>query len=145
MTARRLRPFRQSDLAEGLGCEMLRRFAAVARVPREEDFGLDAICTLLRPESDMLRAENTFAVQVKAESADPIDISEAGCRWLQTLDVPLFLLSVNLQSAAAELHSYDWAIERPEDLAFHEGPRKLYKTVPKGRRVGRGGAESTYL
>jgi len=138
MTARRLKSFRQGDLAEGLGCEMLRRFAAVARVPREEDFGFDAVCTLLRPDSSMLFAENTFAVQVKAASVDPIEMNETACKWLQTLDVPLFLLSVNLKTATAELYSYEWAVERPEDLKFHDGARKLYTTVPNGRRVGRG-------
>lgn len=138
MTARRLKSFRQGDLAEGLGCEMLRRIAAVARVPREEDFGIDAICTLLRRRSAMLFAENTFAVQVKAASGDPIRMNEDACAWLQQLDVPLFLLTVDLEHATAEFYSYEWAVERPADLAFHKGPRKIHTAIPRRRRVGPG-------
>ena len=37
------------DWNEELGILMLKSLTAVAPIPRQEDFGLDAICTLLRP------------------------------------------------------------------------------------------------
>ena len=115
---------------------MLRRFAAVARVPREEDFGIDAICTLLRRDEKLLFAENTFAVQVKAESGVPIEMNEEACSWLRRLDVPMFLLSVDLKNAIATLFSYEGAVERPEDLAAHPGNRQVHTVIPAGRRAG---------
>src|SRR5689334_9242475 len=38
---------RSGDRAEQVGIDMLRDIAAVAPVPREEDFGIDAIATIL--------------------------------------------------------------------------------------------------
>jgi hypothetical protein len=137
MTAMRLRSFRSGDLAEGLGVEMLRRFAAVAEVPREEDFGIDAVCTLLRPAGDRVFAEDTFAVQVKSgSSSEHFDMSEDSCRWLRDLDIPLFLLDVDLARGSARVFTYEWAVEElaPAALSAQRGSRTLVTVIPKNRR-----------
>jgi hypothetical protein len=56
MTAMLLSSYRAGNLAEGIGLEMLRRFAAVAPVERPEDIGIDAMCTLFRAEKDRVFA-----------------------------------------------------------------------------------------
>jgi len=45
MTGRRLRSYRIGDLNEELGILLLKSLAAVAPIPRQEDFGLDAEAT----------------------------------------------------------------------------------------------------
>ena len=135
MPGSRLHSFRQGDLAEGLGIQMLRRFAAVAPVPREEDFGIDAVCTALRREGRNLVAENTFAVQIKSESETRIEMNETACRWLRNLDIPLFLLKVDLKSACAALYSYEWAIISEADLSVEAGTRTLVTEVPANRKL----------
>jgi hypothetical protein len=115
---------------------MLRRFAAVAPVPRAEDFGIDAICTLLREDNHKIRnrrvfAENTFAVQVKAGSSKPLKplkITEETYNWLRQLDIPLFLLMVNLNSSFAKLYSYEWVVVCS---AFPRFSLRIYTDIPK--------------
>lgn len=97
--------FRGGDLAEGLGLELLRRFSFVAPVPRPEDVGLDAFCTLIRPEGRRLFAEATFGVQIKTASTRKIDLTLDQYKWYAALDLPLFLMSVDLRLCAAELRT----------------------------------------
>jgi hypothetical protein len=64
---------RRADFAENLGVYLLRPFAAVAPVLRADDFGLDAIATLLRPETGRtMVAERSFYVQLKAASVTSV-------------------------------------------------------------------------
>jgi len=131
MSGSRLRFFRQGDLAEGWGFEMLRRFAAVAPVPREEDFGIDAICTLLRPEGRKLFAENTFGVQVKARSVRRVEVSKRTDGWLRRLDIPFFFVSIDLKNTHARILPYEWTLaDRSEPSAY-----TFFTEIPK-RRTG---------
>ena len=68
MPGKRSNNLRKGDLAEGFSILALRSFTAVAPVPREEDVGIDVICTLLRPEGKLLYAEDSFFVQIKSAS-----------------------------------------------------------------------------
>ena len=52
MPGRQNTNFRSGNLTEYFGMLLLKGIAAVADVPRPEDFGLDAIATLLRRDSD---------------------------------------------------------------------------------------------
>jgi hypothetical protein len=47
---------RRANIAEGLALQMLRPFAALAPVPREQDFGIDVVATLLRQTGKALTA-----------------------------------------------------------------------------------------
>src|SRR5947208_3278723 len=93
MPSRRWRDFRSGDWNEEFGILMLKAFAAVAYVPRQEDFGLDAISTLLRDDknSRYLYAEESFYVQLKSESEKTISYDGDSIRWLKKLELPLFI------------------------------------------------------
>jgi hypothetical protein len=105
MAGRRDGNLRGGDLAEGLGTEMLRPFAAVTPVPRTEDVGIDVIATLLRRQGRMLYAGDSFAVQIKASSVRNIAYDEDEYRWMRGLRLPFFVLSVDLKTTRASLHS----------------------------------------
>jgi hypothetical protein len=105
----RNRNYRKGDLAEGMGLELLRRFAVVAPVPRPEDIGLDGVCTLLRRDGRRLVGENTFGVQVKAASVRAITLARENAQWLEGLEMPVFWISVNLKKARVEVYSFEWA------------------------------------
>jgi hypothetical protein len=70
MPAKLDRNLRSGNLKEELGVLLLKGLAAVAEVQRTEDFGIDAIVTLLRPVNRReLYAEKTFFVQIKTDPA----------------------------------------------------------------------------
>jgi len=88
--------FRRGHLAEDLGVFFLRSFCAVADLRQEDDFGLDAIATLLSRRSGILYAEESFAVQIKAVSVEEIDYKGEELEWLLKQHLPFFFLTVDL-------------------------------------------------
>lgn len=62
MPGKRSTNLRKGDRTEEFGIEVLRSFAAIGPVLREEDVGIDVICTLLRPERALQYAEDSFFV-----------------------------------------------------------------------------------
>lgn len=105
MPGARDRNLRSGDLCEGFGLELLRPFALVAPVPRQEDVGFDALATLVRRDGRRLFAEESFLVQVKAASVRSIRFEGLELDWLRELRMPLYLLSVDLKSVTLELRS----------------------------------------
>jgi hypothetical protein len=97
--------FRSANIAEGLAIQMLRPFAAVAPVPREEDYGIDLIGTLLRRTGKVFVAERNFAVQVKTSTAAEFPFSGDGIRWLRELEIPYFPLVADLNHASMALYT----------------------------------------
>lgn len=95
--------FRAANVAEGLAFQMLRPFAALAPVPREEDYGIDAIGTLIRRAGRVYIAEDSFCVQIKTRTSAEFPLSGDGIRWLRELDRPYFPLVVDLQRATLSL------------------------------------------
>lgn len=95
--------FRAANVAEGLGIQLLRPVAAIATVPREEDYGVDLIATLLRREGRCLVAEDSFVVQIKTHTAARFKIEGDGIRWFRQLRLPYLPLVVNLDKAEATL------------------------------------------
>jgi hypothetical protein len=93
MTGRRLQSYRSGDWNEELGILLLKAVAAVAPIPRPEDFGLDAVATLLRPDAKgkFFYTENSFYVQFKSESTEPISYKEHELKWLKNLQLPFFI------------------------------------------------------
>jgi len=82
MSGRRSRNLREGDLEEGIGLDLLRGFSAVAPVPRTEDTGVDAVCTLLKPAGQFLIAEDSFLVQIKAASVRVVEFRGDTYGWL---------------------------------------------------------------
>ncbi|WP_454866053.1 hypothetical protein [Pseudomonas umsongensis] len=97
--------FRSANIAEGLAIQMLRPFAAVAPVPREEDYGIDLIGTLIRKSGRVYAAEDSFAVQIKTHTSANFHFSGEGLRWLRELDLPYFPVVVDLGNATISLFS----------------------------------------
>lgn len=98
--------FRSGNLTEELGVLLLKGFAAVAAVPRQEDVGIDAIATLLRPgPDDMLIAENSFYVQFKSAADRQLVFVDHALRWLENLELPYFIGSVRKEDSACDLYA----------------------------------------
>lgn len=97
--------FRSANIAEGLAVQMLRPFAAVAQVARDEDHGIDLIATLIRRDGLSLIAEDSFLVQVKTHTAANFEFAGEGINWLRKLSLPYFPLISNLESATASLYT----------------------------------------
>jgi hypothetical protein len=96
---------RRAYLQEELGVYLLRGFAAVAAVERPQDFGIDAIATILRPStSRKLLAEDTFYVQLKAGSVRDVPFDDSQLAWYRQLDLPYFIGSVDPQRGELSLH-----------------------------------------
>jgi hypothetical protein len=117
---------------------LLKALAAVAPVPRQEDFGLDAIATLICEDDkgDYLFAENSFYVQFKSDSERSVKYAEHGVRWLENLRLPFFIGHVNKKESAIDLYathrlSQIFLEEKYEEVQLH------FDQVDEGRSVGR--------
>lgn len=96
---------RRGNIVEGVAAQMLRPFAAVAQVAREEDFGIDLIGTLIRREGRCLVAEDSFNIQIKTHSSAKFAFEGDGVAWLKRLRLPYFPLVLNLDIAEARLYT----------------------------------------
>lgn len=106
MPGRRLESFRSGDLNEELGILLLKGIAAVASVPRPEDFGIDVVANLLRRgPGGLLFAEDAFYVQFKSSSDRVLKYVDHEVRWLEGLKLPFFIGSVIKEKAAVELYA----------------------------------------
>ena len=105
MPGRLGRNLRGGHRAEGLGIELLRALCAVAPVPQTEDIGFDAVATVLRVDGRFLKAGQSFCVQFKARSVRTISYDQAAYEWLRTLDLPLFIGSVDVKSQEVALYT----------------------------------------
>lgn len=106
MAGRRHKDFRSGDLNEELGMLLLKGIAAVARVPRPEDIGIDAVATLLREgPNDALIAEDSFYVQFKSSTVRRVRFLGHEVRWLESLKLPFFIGSVRKADSAIDLYA----------------------------------------
>jgi hypothetical protein len=97
--------FRSGNLAEDLGLLLLKGMAAVAEVARTEDVGLDAVATLLRRDADgNCYAEDSFLVQLKAESVTTIEYEDHELAWFLGQTQPMFIGHVSLARSEISLY-----------------------------------------
>lgn len=97
--------FRSGNLAEDFGALLLKGIAAVAEVSRPEDFGLDAVATLLRLDSDGNHyPEDTFVVQFKSAGTAVIEYDESATKWFVGQSQPMFIGRVSLADGTIALH-----------------------------------------
>jgi hypothetical protein len=93
-------------MAEALGVLLLKGIAAVADVPRTEDVGLDAVASLLRYDGDgNCYAEDTFVVQLKAESVTEIDYHDFALDWFLGQEQPMFIGRVSVARSRIALYA----------------------------------------
>lgn len=108
MSGRRDANLRGGDIHESFGILMLQSIAAVAPVPRPEDVGIDAICTLLEraaAPSRSLLARESFAVQLKTSSVQYLELEPQEVEWLLRLELPLFIGIVSMATSEFRLHT----------------------------------------
>ncbi len=94
---------------------VLSSVAAVMRVRREADFGLDLLCTLMHYDDGVLHAGRSFGVQVKPVSEPTVTYGRIDGKtgkwkkyeinWLFSQDQPLFLGIVDLQAFSLKIYS----------------------------------------
>jgi hypothetical protein len=97
--------FRRANIAEGLATQMIRVFAAVAPVPREEDFGIDLVATLLAPQGRRLIARESFFIQVKIRTAASFEFAGDGVDWLRQMRLPYFPVVIDLEQASVSIYT----------------------------------------
>ena len=97
---------RRAYVQEQLGVYLLRSVAAVAEVERPQDYGVDAIVTLLRPENRRyLLANATFYVQLKSATVSNIGYKGDSLCWLKNLRIPMFIGSVDSKKMTLSLYT----------------------------------------
>lgn len=105
MPAFRSKNLRSGDIAEQLGVLLLQSVGLVAPVPRTEDVGIDVVFTFLEDfDVRRFKASTSFYVQLKSTSIDSIEYVGEEVRWLQDLELPLFIGSVNRKTATMDLY-----------------------------------------
>jgi len=97
--------FRNANIAEELAILLFKPFCAIANVPRQEDFGIDFIGTLLKKNGRVFSAQNSFLAQVKIQSSPIFQFSGEGVTWLRKLQLPYFPITVNLQNSSVSVYS----------------------------------------
>jgi len=145
MPGRRHAGFRSGDLAEGLALELLRPFAFVAPVPRQEDVGVDAVGTVFRRQDGLLSAERSFLVQVKAASVMRVIYTGPELEWFRRLQLPLYFLKVEVGACTATLYGtcratrhLNFRDQEELTLEFSDKPATLYGERSNGLRAGFG-------
>jgi hypothetical protein len=106
--AKRHKNFRSGDINEDLGLLLLKSISFVAPVPRTEDVGVDAVCTLHRQEGNLLFAEDSFWIQLKSydsttKANNKITYDAEKCEWLKTLRLPFIIGFVDKLDLKIEL------------------------------------------
>lgn len=105
MAGRLGKNLRQGHKAEDLGIMFLRNFCAVAQLRQEDDIGIDAVATLLREETGLLYAENTFFAQIKSKSVSEILYEGNELDWLINQDLPLFIISIDKEEDDIKIYT----------------------------------------
>lgn len=97
--------FRRANIAEGLAIQMFRPFSAISPVPREEDYGIDFIGTLIKKEGRVLTAEDSFLVQIKTATSPIFSFSGDGIEWLRNLKLPYFPVVADLNLGKVSIYT----------------------------------------
>lgn len=134
---------RSGILAEKLGVLLLQEVSAVATVIEADDFGVDAICTLLHPREKWTRATAaTFYTQLKAVSIHSVTYVKHEIEWFFNQELPFFIGRVNRKSSAIQIYTcikvYDHLLRLPSidqlitlTLVFEESKQFEHLSDPK--------------
>ena len=97
--------FRNANIAEELAILLFKPFCAIANVPRQEDYGIDFIGTLLKKNRKVYSAQDSFVAQIKVKSSPIFEFSGEGITWLRSLQLPYFPITVDLNSSSVSVYS----------------------------------------
>ena len=100
-----LRTFRIGNRSELLVEQLLAGLAFTARVPRQEDVGVDFFCSLISQRENFLQAGPFFAVQAKSPT-DAIRYEKPHeLDWITTQENPLLLCIADRKALAMDVYS----------------------------------------
>lgn len=106
MPGQRLGSPRVGDRGEYLSQFLLSHVASVVPVPRQEDYGVDFVGTLLTEQGKCLRSGRVFFVQVKTTSDKTWSFVEGHHKaWLFSLPLPLLLVFPELSDLSIAVYS----------------------------------------
>jgi hypothetical protein len=107
MPGGRSRPFRLGDRSELVVQQLLTSIAFTTPVPRQEDIGVDFLCSLITGYGgpSLLKAGPFFSVQSKS-STDPIEYKKPHeIEWITNQDNPLLLCVADRVAGAMDVYS----------------------------------------
>jgi len=123
MSGVRTYSFREGDRSEYLAQFLLSAIGLCTAIPRQEDIGLDFLCSIADQEQDVLSFGYQFMVSVKSLSSPNIDLTvpekrrdQKHVEWLFRQDTPLFLGVVDKNTVSIRLFSL-----LPLWFVFYEG------------------------
>jgi hypothetical protein len=96
---------RSGILEEKFGCLLLEEISAVATVFEADDFGVDAICTLLLRREKLVRAvASSFFVQIKAVSVEAVVYKDHELDWFVEQEIPFFVGRADRKNGRFQLY-----------------------------------------
>ena len=96
------------DRAEDLGVFLLRRLSCtVTEVRRQDDVGIDAVATYLKPNGRRMMARGSFFVQIKSASVGHVPFADEQIDWLFDQRLPLFFAWVAQPSLSMAVFAFD--------------------------------------
>jgi hypothetical protein len=107
MPGARLRSFRLGDRSELLVEHLLAGFAFTTRVPRQEDIGIDFLCSLIASNNGghLLKAGPFFAVQAKSSAEEIVYEKSHELEWITKQENPLLLCVADRGATAMDVYS----------------------------------------
>jgi len=107
MPGGRLGSFRLGDRAELLVEHLLAGVAFTTRVPRQEDIGIDFMCSLIAGShgTGFLKAGPFFAVQAKSPGDTPVYEKPHELEWIMHQENPLLICVADREKSAMDVYS----------------------------------------
>lgn len=130
MPGGRLRTFRLGDRSELLVQHLLSGIAFTTPVPRQEDIGVDFLCSLIAHTKDkgLLRAGPFFTVQAKSKGTDKITYAQPHERaWISQQENPMLVCVADRDTTSMDVYS-TWNLLAGV-LAGHRGTKEPTKIV----------------
>jgi hypothetical protein len=107
MPGARLASFRLGDRSELLVEHLLAGFAFTTRVPRQEDIGIDFLCSLITAYdgAQLLKAGAFFGVQAKSSAEKLVYEKPHELEWITSQENPILLCVADRTAAAMDVYS----------------------------------------
>jgi hypothetical protein len=111
--------FRQGSRAEIIAQYFFSEFCIAERVTRENDFGVDLYCTLMKISGSIGLTSTLFGVQIKSGDAPFMYAGEYVALWLKTLNIPLLMCRIDRSELSVKVYSA-WTLNSlvTEDSSF---------------------------
>ena len=116
--------FREGFRSEYLANYIFSAFGPSLPVVREDDYGIDLICSLAFQEGVYMKVGGTFGVQIKCEGKDFKYRGKQATDWLFSLEFPLFFAEVSKLESRIKIYTM-WNINRFL-LSLEKGNQETY-------------------